>query len=97
MLTQEIHVVGARAAVAGIRERLFLFSEVLDVLATGREDMLVVVFVGRPRHAEWCEQLRSAGYEPLRKADAMTGRGQPAGGTKTTCPSRCAALGPSAT
>ena len=36
-----------------IRERLFRFSEVLDVLATSREDTLVVVFVRRPRRAEW--------------------------------------------
>jgi hypothetical protein len=48
LLTQEIHVVGGRAAIAEIRQRLFEFSEVLEVLATSRPDALVVVYVGRP-------------------------------------------------
>jgi hypothetical protein len=66
--------VGGRAAVAEIRQRLFGFSEVLEVLATSRPDALVVVYVGRPRHAEWCEHLCAGGYELLRMTAAAGAR-----------------------
>jgi hypothetical protein len=68
--THEIHVAGGREAVSEIRRNLFLFSEVLDVLATSRPDSLVVVFSGRPRPAEWNRHLRDVGYElPRRPAN----------------------------
>jgi hypothetical protein len=65
--THEIHIAGGRQAVSEIRQQLFFFSEVLEVLATGRPDWLVVVFSGRPRPAEWNAHLRAAGYELLRR------------------------------
>jgi len=49
--------------VAEIRRDLFLFPEVIDVFVTGRQDALVVVFVGRPRPGEWSRALRSLGYD----------------------------------
>ncbi|HEV2924069.1 MAG TPA: hypothetical protein VGW98_08555 [Solirubrobacteraceae bacterium] len=66
MHTHEIHVAGGREAVSEIRQRLFLFSEVLEVLATSRPNSLVVVFSGRPRPAVWNGHLRDAGYVLLR-------------------------------
>lgn len=73
MHTHEIHVTGGREAVTEIRGHLFLFSEVLDVLATSRPDSLVVVFSGRPRPAEWNRHLRDAGYELLRSPASPSG------------------------
>ncbi|HWX96284.1 MAG TPA: hypothetical protein VNZ01_05480 [Solirubrobacteraceae bacterium] len=67
MHTHEIHIAGGREAVSEIRRELFVFSEVLDVLATSRADSLVVVFSGRPRPAEWNGRLRDAGYQLLRR------------------------------
>jgi hypothetical protein len=51
--------------VSEIRLRLFVFPEVLDVLATSKLNSLVVVVGGRPRPAEWSSHLRAAGYEIL--------------------------------
>jgi hypothetical protein len=65
--THEIHIAGGREAVSEIRRQLFVFSEVLEVLATSRPDSLVVVFSGRPRPAEWNGHLRDGGYELLRR------------------------------
>jgi hypothetical protein len=65
--THEIHIAGGREAVSEIRRQLFVFSEVLEVLATSRPDSLVVVFSGRPRPAEWNGHLRDAGYELLHR------------------------------
>jgi hypothetical protein len=64
--TQQIYVARGREAVSEIRLRLFVFPEVLDVLATSKLDSLVVVVDGRPRPAEWSSHLRAAGYEILR-------------------------------
>ena len=66
MHTQEIHVARGRDAVSDIRSRLFVFPEVLDVLATSKLDSLVVVVGGRARPAAWSSHLRAAGYEILR-------------------------------
>jgi hypothetical protein len=63
--TQEIQVARGRDAVSEIRLRLFVFPEVLDVLATSKLNSLVVVVGGRPRPAEWSGHLRAAGYEIL--------------------------------
>ena len=67
MGTHEIHVAGGREAVSEIRLQLFVFSEILEVLASSRPDTLVVVFSGRPLPAEWNDHLRDAGYELLRR------------------------------
>jgi hypothetical protein len=61
--TYEIRVTEGRVAVAQIRSALFAFPEVLDVLAGGRPDRLVVVYWGRPRPAEWCRHLCAVGYQ----------------------------------
>jgi hypothetical protein len=61
--THEIQVAGGREAVSEIRRQLFVFSEVLDVLATSRADSLVVVFSGRARPADWNGHLRDLGYQ----------------------------------
>ena len=75
MFTHEIHVVGGREKASAIRERLFCFPEVLDVLATSRHDTLVVVFVGHPREAEWRACMSAAGFElsPRRSAARAPG------------------------
>jgi hypothetical protein len=84
--TQQIYVARGREAVSEIRLRLFVFPEVLDVLATSKSDSLVVVVDGRPRPAEWSSHLRAAGYEILprpgpsaaRRASALMGERGPA-------------------
>lgn len=63
MHTHQIQVAGGREAVSEIRRQLFVFSEVLDVLASSRADSVVVVFSGRPRPAEWNGHLRDLGYQ----------------------------------
>jgi hypothetical protein len=65
--THEIHIAGGREAVSEIRRQLFVFPEVLEVLAGSRADSLIVVFSTRPRPAEWNSHLRNAGYQPLRR------------------------------
>src|SRR5579871_5190239 len=62
MQTHQIQVSGAREQVHEIRTELFAFSEVLDVFATSRPDLLVVVYAGRPRPSEWLRALRAVGY-----------------------------------
>ena len=62
MKTHQIHVAGARERIHDIRNELFGFPEVLDVLVTGRPDVLVVVHAGRPRPGEWLRALRGLGY-----------------------------------
>jgi hypothetical protein len=83
--THEIHITGALEAVSEIRRELFVFPEVLDVLATSRSNSLVVVFWGHPRPAEWNGHLRAAGYEPRRRVtsseDASAPKLMPAHGT----------------
>jgi hypothetical protein len=83
--THEIHITGAREAVSEIRRELFVFPEVLDVLATSRSESLVVVFWGHPRPAEWNGRLRAAGYELRRRVtssgDASAPGLMPAHGT----------------
>jgi hypothetical protein len=64
--THEIHLIAGREDVSEIRSRLFVFPEVLDVLAGSRPDSLIVVVAGRARPAEWSAHLRAAGYELLR-------------------------------
>jgi hypothetical protein len=66
--THEIHITGARELASEIRLALFVFPEVLDVLAMSRSDSLLVVVWGRPRPAEWNEHLREQGYEPRRRS-----------------------------
>ena len=85
MHTYEIRVTGGRVAVAQIRSALFAFPEVLDVLAGGRPDLLVVVYWGRPRPAEWCRHLCAVGYQASatrtrRRASAADAAGSTATG-----------------
>jgi hypothetical protein len=63
MRIHPIHVTDGRSLLHRIREELFAFSQVLEVYATGRADVLVVVCWGRPRAAEWLRALRAAGYD----------------------------------
>ena len=68
MQTHQIHVSGARERVHVIRNELFAFPEVLEVFVTGRPDVLVVVYAGRPRPGEWLRALRVLGYRtPARR------------------------------
>jgi hypothetical protein len=62
MQTHQIHVSAARERVHVIRRTLFAFPGVLEVFMTGRPDVLVVVYAGRPRPAEWLRALRALGY-----------------------------------
>jgi hypothetical protein len=70
--THQIDVSKGRERVHEIRNELFVFPEVLEVLATSRPDALVVVCWGRPRPAAWLKTLRAAGYQvpPRRHAAA---------------------------
>jgi hypothetical protein len=82
MQTHPIHVTGGRERVLEVRSELFLFSDVLDVLPTGRPDLLVVICSGRPRPAEWLGALLAAGYEiPVRPH----ARAVPLKGSTTMC------------
>ena len=67
MQTHRIHVSGGRERVHEIRNELFDFPEVLEVLVTGRPDVLVVVHAGRPRPGEWLRALRRRGYRTSRR------------------------------
>jgi hypothetical protein len=60
--TYQIHIPQARESLDEVRGSLFAFPEILDVVALGRRDTLVVVCAGRPRPAEWLRCLRAAGY-----------------------------------
>ena len=62
MQTHQISVSGARQRVDVIRKELFAFPEVLEVFVTGRPDVLVVVYAGRPRPGEWLRGLRRLGF-----------------------------------
>jgi hypothetical protein len=70
--THQIHVSNGRDKVHEIRSKLFVFPEVLDVLAISRPDAIVVVCWGRPRPAAWLNTLRAVGYQvsPRRHATA---------------------------
>jgi hypothetical protein len=70
MQTHQIHVLGARERVHEIRGELFAFPEVLDVFVTGRPDVLVVVYAGRPRPGEWVGALRALGYRTPARSHA---------------------------
>lgn len=59
MQTHKLHVSGARKYVDDIRSELFAFPEVLEVFVTGRPDVLLVVYAGRPRPGEWLRALRA--------------------------------------
>jgi hypothetical protein len=68
MRTHPIHVTNGRAQVLEVRTELFAFGEVLDVMVTGRPDILVVICSRRPRPGAWLAALRAAGYEiPARR------------------------------
>jgi hypothetical protein len=68
MRTRPIHVTHGRPQVLEVRAELFAFSEVLDVVVTGRPDMLVVICSRHPRPGAWLVALRAAGYEiPARR------------------------------
>jgi hypothetical protein len=69
--THQIHVSGARERAHDIRSELFGFPEVLDVFVTGRPDVLVVVYAGRPRPGEWLRALRRLGYRTPARGHAM--------------------------
>ena len=73
MQTHPIHVAHGRELVLEVRSELFAFSEVLDVFATGRPDVLVVVCSGRPRPAQWLAVLRGAGFEIRARRHAKPG------------------------
>jgi hypothetical protein len=70
MRTHQIRVSDARESVQDIRHRLFTFPEVLEVFATGRSDVLVVVHTGRPRLGTWLAALRAVGYRTPPSRDA---------------------------
>jgi hypothetical protein len=70
MRTHQIRVSDARESVQDIRHRLFTFPEVLEVFATGRSDVLVVVHTGRPRLGPWLAALRAVGYRTPARRDA---------------------------
>ena len=72
MKTHQIQVTDGRERVHEIRNELFAFPEVIEVLPTGRPDALVVVCWGRPRPAGWLNALRAVGYQipPRRHATA---------------------------
>ena len=72
MKTHQIHVSGARERVHEIRRELFAFSEVLDVFVTGRADVLVVVYAGRPRPGEWLRVLRRRDALPPRRTEEVS-------------------------
>ena len=76
MQTHHIHVSGAHERVDEIRSELFAFSEVLDVFVTGRPDVLVVIYTGRPRPGEWLRALRRRGYHTPARGRAMWPRPQ---------------------
>jgi hypothetical protein len=63
MQTHSIQVTDGRRRALEVRAELFRFSGVLDVLATGEPDVLIVVCAGHPRPAEWLRALRTAGYD----------------------------------
>lgn len=44
-----------------VRWDLFIFPEIRDVLATGRDGIVVVIHHGPARVEQWVSQLRSAG------------------------------------
>lgn len=77
MQTQQIHVSGAREQAHEIRSELFAFPEVLDVFVTGRPDVLVVVYAGRPRPGEWLSALRAVGYRSPARNHARWPRYKP--------------------
>jgi hypothetical protein len=70
MQTHQIQVSGAKEQVHGIRDELFAFPEVLDVFVTGRPDILVVVYAGRPRPGEWLHALQAVGYRTPTRSHA---------------------------
>ena len=72
MQTHQIQVSKGRERVREIRNELFAFPEVLEVLAISRPGALVVVCRGRPRPAAWLNTLRAVGYQvpPRRHATA---------------------------
>jgi hypothetical protein len=74
MRTHQIHVSNGREWLQEIRRELFLFPEVLEVFDTGRPDVLVVVYIGRPRPGEWSRALRAVGYDtpPRRHATSQS-------------------------
>ena len=76
MKTHQIYVSGAGERADEIRNGLFAFSEVLDVFVTGRPDVLVVIYVGRPRPGEWLHALRRLGYHTPARERAMWPRPQ---------------------
>lgn len=63
MRTHPIRVTRGRAQVLEVRAELFAFPEVLDVVVTGRPDILVVICSRHPRPGAWLVALRAAGYE----------------------------------
>ena len=73
MRTHQIQVSNGREAVHEIRRELFLFPQVLEVFATGRPDVLVVVYTGRPRPGEWLRALRALGYRTPSRRHATSG------------------------
>jgi len=82
MQTHAIHVTDGRALVLEVRSTLFVFPRVLDVFATGRPDVLVVVCSGRPRPAQWLAELRAAGFQiPVRRRVPDAGLDGPAPAT----------------
>jgi hypothetical protein len=72
MRTHPIHLTNGRARILEVRNELFAFGEVLDVVVTGRPDILVVICSGRPRAGEWSRALRAAGYDIRTRRRART-------------------------
>src|SRR5258708_371508 len=71
MNTNQIRVSDGRDSVEDIRHRLFSFPEVLEVFATGRSDVLIVVHTGRPRLGNWLAALRAVGYRTSARRAAI--------------------------
>lgn len=57
MRTHPIHITDGRAQALEVRTELFAFGEVLDVVITGRPDILVVICSRRPRAGAWLAAL----------------------------------------
>jgi hypothetical protein len=80
MRTHPIHVARGRAQVLEVRAVLFAFPEVLDVVVTGRPDILVVICSSHPRPGAWLVALRAAGYEiPARRRQTAAPTRRPKG------------------
>jgi hypothetical protein len=90
MQTHPLHVSDARERLDEARAELLAFTDVLDVFATGRGDVLMVVCAGRPRPGEWARALRAAGYQIPPRRHVSDAPGTPEARTAAHPGSACA-------